>query len=723
VVEARDLFSPAGIRRVAALEADLKRIQHVVDVEGLLSSNDIRMVDDAIQVEPIIPSADLSAEEITLRIGAAAGDPSFAWNVIKPDRTAASIRVLLDPQVAATDRGRADFLVSAEAVLARHEHAGQRLVLSGIPAIRASFARLLGEDSGTLVPAALLVVLVLLAVSFRSASAVLAGLLTIVAAIVWTHGWMGILGYPITMLGTILPIVVMIISISDTVHIANDYLGRLRAGEERHHALVEALAETAVPCLLTEIVLACGFASLLTVNIVAVFQFGVVAAGGMLLTWLANMLVLPLVLGFVRARPAEQATASGRAPFAVRRFAQLVDWIAVQVTTRRRLVVGVTVVLFALAAVAGTRVTRLAYVFDDLRPGLKLHSDLRLAEAAHGGLVPVAVFVEVDGAGEHPAFDPEAVRVADAAARMLRGFPEIAQANSVADPLRKTHRLMTGVPAAAGDDGLPKSRALVAQEVSTFDDGRMLRDLVSFDRRSLSAIAFAKDAGSTRIAEMFKDIDAWVAAEQARLDARKEGPRIRVTVTGQLKLFKDVNDMLLEGLLTSFGGALLVTFAVFCLVLRSVKLGLIGLIPNVTPMVIVVALMAALGIHLKPATVVLFSVTLVIADDDTIQYLARYKQHLRRAIERARGEPGLDVHQAAALSCMREVGLPMFVTSTTVSAGFFLLLASRFLGLAHLGFLIGATLFAAVFADLFLTPILLTHFRPSLGLEVPARKP
>ncbi len=722
IVESADLFTPAGVRRVAALEADLKRIPHVVDVEGLLSSNDIRLVDEAIQVEPLIPSVDTPADEILRRAEAAATDPSFAWNVVTPDRSAASVRVLLDPVVAATDRGRADFLVAAEGVLARHAHAGQRLVLSGIPAIRASFARLLGEDSATLVPAALLVVLALLAVSFRSAGAVVAGLFTIVAAIVWTHGWMGILGYPITMLGTILPIVVMIISISDTVHIVNDYLARLRAGEDRHHALVEALAETAVPCLLTEIVLACGFASLLTVNIVAVFQFGVVAAGGMLLTWLANMLVLPLVLGFVRAPKAQdRAAVAARAPFAVRRLAQLVDWIAVQVTTHRRRVIGVTAALFALAALAGTRVTRLAYVFDDLRPGLPLYKDLRIAETAHGGLVPVAVFVEVEGGGEHPAFDPEAVRVADAAARMLRGFPEIAQANSLADPLRKTHRLMTGVAAAAGDDGLPKSRALVAQEVSTFDDGRMLRDLVSFDRRSLSAIGFAKDAGSTRIAAMFKDIDAWIVKEQARLDARKEGPRIRVTVTGQLKLFKDVNDMLLEGLLSSFGGALLVTFAVFCLVLRSVKLGLIGLIPNVTPMVIVVALMAALGIHLKPATVVLFSVTLVIADDDTIQYLARYKLHLRRAIERARGEAGLDVHEAAALSCMREVGLPMFVTSTTVSAGFFLLLGSRFMGLAHLGFLIGATLFAAVFADLFLTPILLTRFRPSLGLDVPKR--
>lgn len=718
---APDLYTPAGLGRMAALEADLRLVPGVIDVEGLLSTNDILAEDDALVVEPLFPRADLPGPEITRRAEAAARDPLFAWSVVKPDLSATSIRVLLDPQVGNTDAGRMAFVGATERLLARHAHPGQRLVLSGIPAIRAQFARLIAQDGSTLVPIALLVVLVLLAISFRSVGSVLAGFATILAALVWSYGWQGLLGYPLTMLGSLLPIVVMIISISDTVHIVNDYLARRRAGEDAHHALVEAMAETAIPCLLTEIVLACGFASLLSVNILAVVQFGISAAGAMLLTWLANMLVLPLALGLVRVRPAR--VTSGRsveAPAAVRMFGLVVDWIAHTITTRPQRIVLVATAVFVPAAAAGSRVTKLSYAFDDLRPSLPLYQDLRHAEAVHGGLVPVAILIEVEGDGSHPAFEPEAVRVAAAAARMLQRFPEIAHASSLGDPIRKAHALLLGQRQRPGPEGLPHTRAAIAQEVTLVDDGRMLRDVLSFDRRSLAAIGLARDAGSVRVAEMFRDIDAWVDVEQARLDARKDGPRIHIAATGQLKLFRDVNDMLVEGLLLSFGGALLVTFIVFCVVLRSARLGLIGLIPNVTPMVVVIALMAAFGIHLKPGTVVGFSITLVIADDDTIQYLARYRQHLQRALARARLEPGLDVHREASLSCLREVGLPMFVTSVTVSAGFLLLLGSRFLGIAHLGFLIGSTLLAAVFADLFLTPLLLQRFRPTLGLEMPA---
>jgi uncharacterized protein len=133
-------------------------------------------------------------------------------------------------------------------------------------------------------------------------------------------------------------------------------------------------------------------------------------------------------------------------------------------------------------------------------------------------------------------------------------------------------------------------------------------------------------------------------------------------------------------------------------------------VPNVAPVVMVLGFMSLAGIALKPVTVVLFSITLVIAEDDTIQLLSRLRAHYQRAL--ASPVPGVDPHVTAAISCMREVALPILVTSCAVSGGFLLLLFSRFLSPAHLGMLIGATLLAAVFADLFLTPILVMKLRP-----------
>jgi predicted RND superfamily exporter protein len=593
-------------------------------------------------------------------------------------------------------------------MLARHQAPGQTRVHSGLPALRATLADLVARDINTLVPLALLVVLVLLFFAFRSASGVLAGFVTILLALIWSMGALGVLGYSLTVTLSITPIIVIIISLSDTVHIVNEFAAHRRQGEPVKASLISALSATAIPCLTTEVVLACGFLSLVAVNISSIVQFGIGTAAAMILTWLSNMLVLPLALSFFArkaALPGASAEAPARAPWAVRTFGRLVGWIEIQVSRRQGRVVAIAAAILLVAAGAISRVEKKAYVFDDLRPESPVAEELRRVEAAHGGLVPLSILIETSAEGDGAALDPELVALADRAAQMLRSFPEIRQAHSVADFLRTTHQKL----AADGSD-LPASRSLAAQEVAMIDDGMILRDVLAFDRRSLVAQGTALDVGSPRTEEMFHQIEAWIAREQAAL----KDPRVKISSTGQLRLFRDINDMLVEGLVASFAGSLLVSFLVMCLVLRSWKLGLVGLVPNLVPIVLVTGLMAALGITLKPSTVLLFSITLVIAEDDTIQYLSRYRDQLLKLRDRWAGQPGApaNLDAEAALACLREVGLPMFITSSSVSAAFGLLLFSQFLGVANLGILIGSTLFAAVFADLFLTPILLARLRP-----------
>jgi predicted RND superfamily exporter protein len=700
IVEAPDLFTGPGMARMERIETRLRSLEGVIEVEGPRSARDIVARGEDVAVEPLFPAGTLTPEQLAHGRATATTDPLFAWSLAKPDGSACTIRITLTPKLASTDEGRMAFTHQAQKLLADEAAPGQKIILSGLPVIRTRFAEMIGADLGKLVPLALLGVLVLLFVSFRSVGSVVASLVTMVVALIWTFGAMGLGGFPITMVSSILPIVVIIISVSDTVHIVNDFAAHRREGKTVPDALVEAMSETCVPCLLTEIVLACGFLSLVAVNIRAVFQFGLAAAAAMLLTWLANMTVLPLLLSVLSGRSTRKA--SPEAPWAVQMFARRVDWIGRQVIDHPRRIAVIALLIFCGAGFLALRVRQLAYVFDGLRPSSALAQELKAAEAAHGGLVPLVIYYE--GTQDGAALDPEVLRSVDRAAALLRSFPEIKQASSLADYVRKTHHVL------AGEGDLPTSRALITQEVSTFDDGKMLRDFLSIDRRSAAAVGYVLDAGSIRFGEMFQRINAFVAAEQTRL-----GARVRVSTTGQLRIFQDVNEMLVGGLLGSFAGAVLVSILVFCLVLRSFRLGLIGLIPNVAPIVLVLAFMSLAGIALKPSVVMAFSITLVIADDDTIQYLARFRGHFVRAVTAGATDP----YRTAALDCLREVGLPMFITSTSVSLGFLLLCTSSFQASADLGMLIGATLFAAVFADLFLAPLLLIRLRPNLGVQMP----
>ena len=725
IVQADDLYSPAGLARMERLEQDLEALPEVFDVEGPMSARDLRGEFGSIDLPHLFPSADLTAEEIAAGRKIATEDPLFAWGLASPDGRAVSIRLALQPDIAGTDEGRDTFVGRANKIISRHAHPGQTIVLSGLPSVRAKLAKTIREDVSTLIPAALLVILVLLLLTYRRIGAVAAPLVTILVALVWSYGTMGILGYPITMIASIIPIVVMIVSISDSIHIINDFYNARKRGRSTRDALIDAMEDSAMPCLATEVVIASGFLTLIAINIVGITQFGIATAVSMLLTWLANVTVLPLALSFTREAPAKPRSAEpgGSTTSFIRAFAGLADGIAHLVLHRQRTVLAVAGAIIAIGSVGAFRAEKFSYVFDDLRHDSEVYRELQFAEETHGGVVPIAIYIEASASveGENPALEPAVLRVTDSAATLLRGFPEINYARSLADFLRKGHRgfigeeeSSAGREAKPGDD-LPDSRQLAAQEVLFIDSDGGLRDVLSHDRRASAVMGFAKDVSSRRLEQMYGEITAWRERAQADLDASLGEGSYVVHITGQLKLMRDVNYTLVDGLMASFGGAVLVTLVLFCVVLRSLKLGLIGLIPNLSPMVLVFAFMGAVDITIRPATVVVFSIILVIADDDTIQYLARLRGHYRTAARRAGGDPNVDLHQEAALNCLRNSGQAMFVTSTAVSAGFLLLLLSQSQAVADIGLLIGVTLFAAVFADLFLSPIMVMRFRPNLG--------
>ncbi len=715
MVEGPDLFTPEGLRRVSDLEDALDGLPHVIDVLGPLSTKDVKGDEETIRLEKIFPSADLEASDLARRVAEVRADPVFAYALLHPERNVASIEVTLDPVAARHDVLRREFHERAMRLIRDREREWERLVISGVPSVRARYIEMLNRDVRRLVPVALLLILAILAATYRSARVLGAALVTMVAAVVWTVGLLGIADVPIGLLTSFTPIAIMVISISDTVHIVTDADARLRAGARRREAVAAALADCAGPCLVTELVIAAGFLSLALVNIRAIGEFGVVTAAGMLLAWLANMSVLPLVLSTGRERPqagvAVTAPAAGAAapppaapgPF-LRAFGRFVRFVERQVVHRPALVVLVSLAALGAGAAAATRIEVMNSVYDDLRPDSDLYRDLRFAEAAHGGIAPLVIFLEAGEAAAarspFPALEPEAVRFLDRAERRLRASPHVKTVSGVASYLRKAHSAYVGEE--PGGDGLPRSRALAAQEVVVLDR-RVLRDVLGFERRAAAVVALLPDLPSPEVRRLVEEVEAWAAAEAP--------PGYRVSVTGSLAIVNRVARFLVQGLLESFGAALLLSAAIFAVALRSVRLAIVGLIPNVAPSVFMLAVMAALGIHLKPSTVVLFSIALTIADDDTIQFLARF----RRRFEAAKAAGGREPHAEAAVETLRESALPMAVTAATVSTGFLILLLSEFQGNANLGLVMGVTLFSAVFADLFLLPVILRWWRPRIG--------
>lgn len=716
LVEAADIFSPEGLRRIAAIENDLGRLEGIVDTQGLTTVRDIVSDGATIRTDLLVPGLDLTSEALNEVKRTATSAPMFAWNLASPDGMATTIQVTLSPDYASKEATRTRFLLNARAVLERHDAAArlaevnQRLTLSGLPVIRSEFTELINTDLARLFPISLAVILVLLYFSFRSLVDVAAALVTIGFAVVWTVGVMGLCGIPLQVMTQVTPIVVMIVSISDTSHIVTDFREEVRRGLAGREALATACASSALPCLLTEITIAGGFSGLAFNDMVMIQQFGLSTAAGAMLAWLANVTVLPIVLSW--SRPERTDVARPGTTFVRTALDRLSAAVERAVVQRPSAVIAVTGLLIMTTMLLAFRVGREYYSYDDLRPSGALYQNLRRVEAAFGGSVPVAVFVErADGRARVPdeMLEPEALAMIDRITRRLRtDYPdEFRNVSSVSDYLRKAHRLFAGDDPAAGE--LPRSRRLAVQELAAVEDPRVLRNLVSADRSTAAVFAMVPDRGSSRATEVISSLRRYFDEEASRHP-------YRITITGIYGVADGIYRSLVGGLIRSLGWAILVSFVMFALVLRSVKLALIALIPNLLPLLFVLGIMSLLHIDLKPTTVVIFSIVLVIADDDTIQYLTRFRVRYARLIQESHPEP----HKEAALHTLRQTLPPMFITAVSVSVGFSTLMLSEFLGLANLGLLTGVALLAAFVADIFLSPLLLMKLRPRVNVRAGA---
>jgi predicted RND superfamily exporter protein len=385
-----------------------------------------------------------------------------------------------------------------------------------------------------------------------------------------------------------------------------------------------------------------------------------------------------------------------------RALGRVIAGIERSVVGRPMTVLMIAALVTAAALGLGARTGRQYYVYDDLRPESQLARELRYVESVHGGSAPLVVYVEPLERRADAMLEPQAIALVDRITQLLESQhgDDVKAASSLSKYLRKTHRLL--FPDAAAP--LPASRPLVAQELLFLDDPRVARDFLSFDRGAATVLATLPDRGSRHATELLRRLDGELA------DATRGLP-YRVTLTGAYGIADGVYRSLVGGLVQSLLAAIAISFAIFFGVLRSWRLALVALVPNVLPLFVTLGFMGLMRIDIKPSTVIVFSVTLVIADDDTIQYLSRFRARCAALVRAGAG----DAHRQAALETLRECGLPMVVTALAVSLGFLILVFSQFLGLANFGILVGVSLLTAVVADLFLSPLLLMLLRPKIS--------
>jgi hypothetical protein len=462
-----------------------------------------------------------------------------------------------------------------------------------------------------------------------------------------------------------------------------------RGDEPMVEAAVRAILTVWRPCLFTTLTTACGFLSLLLSPIRPVSQMGLLAAAGVCLTLLVTTCLVPILLAALRPPPAGFLARQQQGP--LRRML-----VRLQGGQPRRwwLVVacGGGLLVASASGIGWLRVgTNMLEFFP---PGDPVRQATEQVDRLIGGSISVEYLIQADG--ERGYLTPERLARLDRFGDYLREQPNVTGIHGLTEVLKELDAAVRGVPATQGR--LPTSQPQLAQYLLLLEGSDLVRRFVRqqgrLGRFSLRVRAIGSEVLSGRVPEIDRHREQQIETDGFRLPG-----------TGLVPLMNRMELFLLTSQLRSFGLALIVITMMMMALLRSVRLGLLGMIPNLGPVLVTLGWMGWAGIRLDIGTVMIASVVLGLVVDDSIHLLARFQRLVEQGV-------ALD---AAVDQALIGVGRPIVVTSLVLVAGFWTLLFASFQPNIYFGLLSGLAILTALIADLMLLPALLHLVRPRIA--------
>ncbi len=593
-----------------------------------------------------------------------------------------------------------------------------------------------------------LIFTLLLWILFRSFSAVLWPLVTILLSIAWAWGIPAWTGIVLTTMISLTIMLIFAVGIADCVHVMSAYFTFRREGEEHYTALSHAYKKTGLAILVTTITTMCGVLALTSSDLAMIQVFGWTSAVGVLLAFFFTIVLLPILLDLWH--PGD--------PDADASFADKLGKYWHSFSKNKKLTIAAVyfIAVFALLglAIGGyiALVTMLTYVVVnwqktilDAVPGItarfpyqimaifagifftclygmsQIRIDSNMAEITREGSVIQRAYDIVDEnmAGAQSMeivintnavdgmMNPRLLQAVDALqTRIEARYPnEVSRTNSLANIVKETYKVMNNDDPEY--DRIPDSEMMVSQLLYLFNSSNPedRRALVSDDYSKSHITINAYNAGSYQYQAFFTEMQEEIEETFAGLET--EFPELQVTVTGTMAMMMRMADDLARSQYASLLLALGIISVIMIVTLGSFQGGLLAMIPNLIPAVLSFGLMGLLGLPLDADTLLIAPIIIGIAVDDTIHFMTHYRIDLARTGSISQ----------ALISTIRDVGQAVMFTTMVIALSFALLSFSGHLGMAKMGFFGAIAIFFALLCDLFLIPAMIITFKPTFGVK------
>ncbi|MEW5736987.1 MAG: MMPL family transporter [Thermodesulfobacteriota bacterium] len=568
-----------------------------------------------------------------------------------------------------------------KAILEDHGFPSDTLQVGGISAVLSECLRQARVSFREILPITCLILFVTVYLMFRRVWPVLLTMVITGMSVAWTMGLAIILYGHLNIFTTSIPGIVLIICFSDVIHLCSAYLLDITAGTTKDQALRNMGREVGAACLYTSVTTFFGFVSLALVPTPVFRQTGVLLGFGVSAALFITITIMPVLLSFMRAPRPLMRGATGALQGV---FTRIISGINRVSERHHRVVNAIFFLLFAVCLVGASRIHFETQFSERFSPRNQIQKGLSFFNKHFPGTDTLDIYL-ASGKGTD-LLDPETFLQTAQLEKRIQAMPNVVQAVSVLDLVRKLYREIS--PEQAEQNPLPQTREALVQLLFLFDmsGGRDLDRLLSEDRKTMRLSVRLKDAGVIEASNTGNEI--------ARIAQGIYKGKVTAEPLGLKYLIGEWLDDILAGQARGLAFSLITVAICMMAALRSVRIGLISMLPNVLPLLSLLAWAGFFWDKTDTDTMAVLMIAIGIGVDDTIHFLTRLRVEKEKT-----GELG-----AALGSSMHYAGRAMIMTTVILAAGFAPFAISDYFSVHILGTLLPACLVVALLADLFWVP-------------------
>ena len=572
--------------------------------------------------------------------------------------------------------------------------------ISGMPYVRTLNSQNIIDEIEIFIIAAILITSLIFFFFFRSYRATFISMLVVIIGVMWTFGILGFLEYEITVLTALIPPLIIVIGIPNCIFLINKYQHEVNKHGNKAKSLQRVITKVGNATLMTNTTTASGFATFIITQSKLLTEFGTVASMSIMAIFMLCLLIIPIIYSYMPI-PSDKHLEHLNKKW----INKLGDWIESTVKSRNIVIYITSVCLLVLSIIGMYQIKTSGSLLEDMPKNAGFYKDIEFYEKEFNGVMPLEILINTKRS--KGVLKRSTLKKMNALEDLIIEIPELSKPISVVSLVKYTKQAFyNGNPKYYQLPTAQENGFIMSYAKNTSNNLSLLKNYVDTTGQYARITTFIKNSG---IDEMDRIEEALNNEIRKQFDDRYE-----VSITGKAYLFQKGTNFLIKNLILSLTLAIILISLFMAYMFRSFRMIVISLVPNLLPLLITAGVMGYLGVSIKPSTILVFSIAFGISVDDTIHFLAKYRQELissRWSIKKS------------VFAALRETGVSMFYTSIVLFFGFSVFITSNFGGTVALGALISGTLLLAMMANLILLPTLLLSLERSIANKKVLKEP